>query len=305
MASVAATAVEPGLITTAASSGDSVVIPGSTIELFHTVSQIVNNATDPGAQVDVGVPTFGNSSFVVPTASWRTIGPPMTGTGNAPALYGTWGGASAYGGWNSNGEFLGMNAPSTYTGNFFREVVNGGTKAILDYTGILSLSTVQEIGGANYCTFAYTSIYCQNNANDPNPAMEIVKSYAGAAGDILQLANGSAVVAQVHNSGAITAAAGVGPSLSALWTSGSGAPSGSCNSGSLYTNTGGGANTTLYACYSGSWNAVNMMWTTGTVAPPTGTGVCNSGSLYTNQTGGASTTLYVCYGTSWNAVTIP
>jgi hypothetical protein len=45
---------------------------------------------------------------------------------------------------------------------------------------------------------------------------------------------------------------------SAQFTSGSGAPSGSCTSGSLYTNTGGTLTTTLYVCVSSAWNAVTI-----------------------------------------------
>ncbi len=39
------------------------------------------------------------------------------------------------------------------------------------------------------------------------------------------------------------------------WTSGSGAPSGACITGSLYSNTSGGSGTTLYACQTGAWAA--------------------------------------------------
>ncbi len=42
------------------------------------------------------------------------------------------------------------------------------------------------------------------------------------------------------------------------WTSGRGAPSGSCTSGSLYTNSEGAASTTLYVCISSAWNAVTI-----------------------------------------------
>lgn len=40
---------------------------------------------------------------------------------------------------------------------------------------------------------------------------------------------------------------------STVWSVGSGAPSGSCQTGSLYTNTSGIAGTTLYACVGGAW----------------------------------------------------
>ena len=40
------------------------------------------------------------------------------------------------------------------------------------------------------------------------------------------------------------------------WRSGSGTPSGSCTSGSLYTNSAGAASTTLYVCISSAWKAV-------------------------------------------------
>lgn len=39
------------------------------------------------------------------------------------------------------------------------------------------------------------------------------------------------------------------------WTSGAGAPAGSCLTGSLYSRTGGGVKTTLYVCEGGSWVA--------------------------------------------------
>ncbi len=39
------------------------------------------------------------------------------------------------------------------------------------------------------------------------------------------------------------------------WTSGAGAPAGGCVTGSLYTRTDGGANTTLYVCEQGAWKA--------------------------------------------------
>jgi hypothetical protein len=42
------------------------------------------------------------------------------------------------------------------------------------------------------------------------------------------------------------------------WTSGSGAPSGSCASGSLYTNNSGDASTTLYVCVSSAWRPVRI-----------------------------------------------
>ena len=42
---------------------------------------------------------------------------------------------------------------------------------------------------------------------------------------------------------------------SALWTSGSGAPSGSCATGSMYTRLDGGTSTTLYVCQAGAWVA--------------------------------------------------
>lgn len=42
---------------------------------------------------------------------------------------------------------------------------------------------------------------------------------------------------------------------SATWTSASGVPSGSCTTGSLYTNTAGGTGTTLYVCESTAWVA--------------------------------------------------
>jgi hypothetical protein len=39
----------------------------------------------------------------------------------------------------------------------------------------------------------------------------------------------------------------------ASWTVGTAAPTGSCTTGSLYSNTGGSSGSTLYACVSGSW----------------------------------------------------
>lgn len=42
------------------------------------------------------------------------------------------------------------------------------------------------------------------------------------------------------------------------WTSGSGAPSGFCASGSLYTNNSGDASTTLYICVSSAWRPVRI-----------------------------------------------
>jgi len=55
--------------------------------------------------------------------------------------------------------------------------------------------------------------------------------------------------------GSIVSGAGIGPSPSALWTYGTAAPSGSCNSGSLYSNTAGSSGSTFYVCVSGAWTA--------------------------------------------------
>lgn len=55
--------------------------------------------------------------------------------------------------------------------------------------------------------------------------------------------------------GAVMAAKSVGQN-SVTWTSGSGAPSGSCATGSLYTNkSASSSSTVLYACISGAWVA--------------------------------------------------
>jgi hypothetical protein len=43
------------------------------------------------------------------------------------------------------------------------------------------------------------------------------------------------------------------------WITGAGAPSGSCTTGWLYTDSAGGVGTTLYACEGGTWGAVTML----------------------------------------------
>lgn len=47
----------------------------------------------------------------------------------------------------------------------------------------------------------------------------------------------------------------VGSSSGPSWTAGSGAPAGGCTTGSLYSRTDGGTNTTLYVCESAAWAA--------------------------------------------------
>lgn len=56
--------------------------------------------------------------------------------------------------------------------------------------------------------------------------------------------------------GVLTGHLQVGGSSGPTWTSGSGPPRGSCTNGSLYSNTGGSAGSTLYVCVSESWTDV-------------------------------------------------
>lgn len=50
--------------------------------------------------------------------------------------------------------------------------------------------------------------------------------------------------------------AGTGSFNGVLWQTGSGAPSGSCQTGSIYSNKTGGAGTSLYGCKSGTWTDI-------------------------------------------------
>lgn len=66
--------------------------------------------------------------------------------------------------------------------------------------------------------------------------------------------SGNLIVAQNATIGGTTVSAkGVGPSSSTLWTTGSGAPSGACTNGSLYTSTTGTTTNILWACGGSAW----------------------------------------------------
>lgn len=69
--------------------------------------------------------------------------------------------------------------------------------------------------------------------------------------------NGSAVESKTANGSGYASHTALSFKLSAgpTWTSGAGAPSGSCTRGSLYTRTDGGSKTTLYVCEASTWVA--------------------------------------------------
>jgi len=54
----------------------------------------------------------------------------------------------------------------------------------------------------------------------------------------------------------VVGTAGIGPAATVLWTSGSGAPSGACVNGSMYTSTTGTTVNILWACGSTAWQLV-------------------------------------------------
>lgn len=56
-----------------------------------------------------------------------------------------------------------------------------------------------------------------------------------------------------NNLGTLTAGGGVGPSTAALWTTGVIDPTGSCSTGSLYSNTAGASTHVLWTCVASAW----------------------------------------------------
>lgn len=85
------------------------------------------------------------------------------------------------------------------------------------------------------------------------PGLLYINGY-GANGSIQMTASGSGTI--TLNASAVQINGPIRPGdTSASWTSGAGTPSGSCTTGSLYTNTSGGTGTTLYVCEAGAWVA--------------------------------------------------
>ena len=66
------------------------------------------------------------------------------------------------------------------------------------------------------------------------------------------VSGGPYTVAQIQGNITLT----VGPGGAVTWTQGAGPPSGPCANGSLYSNTSGGAGSTLYDCVAATWHAL-------------------------------------------------
>ncbi len=83
----------------------------------------------------------------------------------------------------------------------------------------------------------------------------VVKGFSGQTANLQEWQNNSAtVLASVSASGDIFGASfTLGSSVT--WTKGSGAPAGACTTGSFYSRTDGGTNTTWYVCESSAWVA--------------------------------------------------
>lgn len=69
--------------------------------------------------------------------------------------------------------------------------------------------------------------------------------------------SGTLTGANATFTGVTSSAGGIGPLSNVLWTTGSGAPSGSCTNGSLYTSFTGTTTNILWACGSSSWQLVH------------------------------------------------
>lgn len=117
------------------------------------------------------------------------------------------------------------------TNSFVKSVVSNGTAGEMD---------IGFLNAASYWRFVAKG----------NSGTVVQFSAKAPAGSLLLSDDGGVVMLNGACTTGTTTASG------ACWTSGAGAPGGSCTNGSLYTNTSGGAGTTTYECYSSGWHSI-------------------------------------------------
>ena len=139
---------------------------------------------------------------------------------------------------NGNGNGL------TLQNNADVELVLGATSGVVT-NGFIKSVVSNGTAGETQFGFLNAATYWRFVA--PGNNGEVFRMSAKAPTLSLQLTDAGLFVAQ---NGLCLSNAGM------CWTSGAGAPGGSCVNGSLYTNTTGGAGTTTYECYGTGWHSI-------------------------------------------------
>lgn len=203
--------------------------PTSTLSLLHDFG-----STGP-SQLFVGLP---NNSPYTATSSQNWSSPSLVLGGNA------WNGsASVSDAWSihnplANGSeppsfltFTHNNSTNTAAYNYGLEVDGSGN-------GNYGLLRLRALAGQGY----YTDLLDTYSA----PQVFEIAQFDGSSETVeLTVTRGAAVTA--------THCLQVNGTSGPTWCSGSAAPTGSCTSGSLYSNTGGSSGSTLYTCVSSAW----------------------------------------------------
>jgi len=135
-------------------------------------------------------------------------------------------------------------------------VADNGSAYGANTGNINTYSAGAELNSGSFTANGFRGFYGftqQDNFAISNPAYTITASINQTAPGVLSVNTGTTS----NGLGSIHAGGGIGPAATVLWTSGSGAPSGACSNGSLYTSTTGTTTNILWACGSSAWQLVH------------------------------------------------